>query len=66
VSFNLKVLGGETSFFQSVSVLGYCILPLFIALLIVEFLKIFGVKNQLVVILIVAASVIWCVFGKNS
>jgi len=31
VTLNLKLLGGKISFFQGVSVLGYCLFPLLIA-----------------------------------
>lgn len=66
VTFNLRVLGGQSSFFQSVAILGYCIVPLFIALLIVELLNFLEVRNQLITILLVAGAVIWCVFGNYS
>lgn len=66
VTFNLRVLGATVSFFQSTSILGYCICPLFIALLLVELLKFLQVKNQLISIIIVALAVVWSVFGKYS
>ena len=34
VTLNIKVLGGTISFFQSVCVLGYCLLPLSISLVV--------------------------------
>ena len=34
VTLNTKLLGGHISFFQSVCVLGYCLLPLSIALIV--------------------------------
>lgn len=45
VAFNSKLLGGSLSFFQSVCVLGYCILPLVLSLIFGEFLSIL-VKSQ--------------------
>lgn len=65
VTFNLRVLGGSVSFFQSVAILGYCIAPLFIALLIIELLSFLEVRNQLINIIIVSLAVVWCVLGKR-
>ncbi|VDL90398.1 unnamed protein product [Schistocephalus solidus] len=42
VSINSKLLGGTLSFFQVVCVLGYCILPLVIALSLNCAMKLFG------------------------
>ena len=39
VTLNTKLLGGHISFFQSVCVLGYCLLPLGIALAICRYVK---------------------------
>ena len=64
VTFNLRVLGGTVSFFQSVSILGYCIGPLFIALVVIEFLKFIEVKNHLINTIIVIVATLWCVLGK--
>ena len=64
VTFNLRVLGGTVSFFQSVSILGYCIGPLFIALVVIEFLKFLEIKNHLINTIIVIVATLWCVIGK--
>ena len=44
VSFNVKTLGGDISFFQSVAILGYCILPIFMAMLITHILIFVQIK----------------------
>lgn len=42
VTLNSKLLGGNISFFQSVCVLGYCLLPTTIALVVCRFVLLFG------------------------
>jgi len=39
VTLNIKLLGGAISFFQSICILGYCVLPLAVALLICVILE---------------------------
>ncbi|KAG8256145.1 protein YIPF6 isoform X1 [Homalodisca vitripennis] len=47
VTLNSKLLGGNISFFQSVCVLGYCLLPTAIALLVCRFILLFQQDNIL-------------------
>nr|CAB3267828.1 protein YIPF6-like [Phallusia mammillata] len=66
VTLNAQLLGGKISFFQSVCVLGYCILPLVVAMIICWFLvKIFEQSIVFVVIriILVAAAYGWSIFG---
>ena len=39
VTINAQLLGGTISFFQSVCVLGYCVFPMTMAAVVVDFLK---------------------------
>lgn len=38
VAFNTRILGGKMSLLQAVSVLGYCVLPLLFAVLVIKFI----------------------------
>ena len=57
VTFNIRALGGQISFLQSVSTLGYCIFPLFIAGVVLKLLEMMGFKHILVKILIMMLGV---------
>ena len=63
VSFNIRILGGNASFLQSVAILGYCTFPLFLSLMIVHFLQLIDVKNALVKFIIIVVGVLWSVLG---
>lgn len=63
VAFNTRILGGYISFLQCVAVLGYCIFPLFIAVIILAILRFFQVHNRLVRMILVAVTVVWSIFG---
>ncbi|CAG9762508.1 unnamed protein product [Ceutorhynchus assimilis] len=47
VTLNSKLLGGNISFFQSVCVLGYCLLPTTLALIVCRFILLFEQTNLL-------------------
>lgn len=64
VTFNIKVLGGDISFFQSVAILGYCLFPIFLGIIIVKILRFFQIRINLVSILIIAFSVLWSIICK--
>lgn len=67
VTLNTKLLGGNISFFQSVCVLGYCLLPLGVSLLFCRIVLLAG-KQGTVLFLMRAASVlaglVWSVFAS--
>lgn len=64
VTFNIKILGGKISYFQSVSILGYCICPIFIALIVVQVLKFFQIQNSIVRFILIVVAAIWSILGK--
>ncbi len=61
VTFNIKVLRGQISFLQSVSTIGYCIFPLFIAAMIIQVMKFLQIDSKLVKNLLIAVGCVWCV-----
>lgn len=61
VSFNVKILGGDISFFQSVAILGYCILPVFLAMVIKRLLEFFQIREQLIDIILIVVAIIWSI-----
>jgi hypothetical protein len=63
VTFNIKILGGKISYFQSVSVLGYCICPIFIALIIIQVLKFFQIQNSILRFIFIVVGSIWSILG---
>lgn len=63
VTFNSRVLGARISFLQSVSMLGYCVFPLFLAALFIRLLKTVRVRSLAVSIVVAALCVIWSVLG---
>ncbi|GBM36580.1 Protein YIPF6 [Araneus ventricosus] len=68
VTVNSKLLGGNISFFQSVCVLGYCLLAPSIALLVCLFLDlIFSYSLFLFIVkfLIVTAGFVWAIIGAT-
>lgn len=64
MTFNIRVLGGGISFFQSVAILGYCILPLFIASLLMELFKFLQIRNPIIRLILIIIAVIWSIFGN--
>lgn len=64
VTFNIKILGGKISYFQSVSILGYCICPIFIALIVVQVLKFLQIQNSIVRFILIVVAAIWSILGK--
>ncbi len=70
VTVNTKLLSGKISFFQSICVLGYCLLPLVIAALFHEFsLQIFGGKSKVIFAFHFVLSIIsvgWSVFASTA
>lgn len=69
VTVNAQLLGGKISFFQSVCVLGYCILPLTVALVSCKFLIYFGSSSKSTFGLragLVFISLCWSIFSANT
>jgi phage shock protein PspC (stress-responsive transcriptional regulator) len=64
VTFNIKVLGGKISYFQSVSILGYCIGPIFLALIVIQLLKFFQIKIKIIRLIAIVAAAFWSILGK--
>ena len=58
VTLNIKLLGGNISFFQSVCVLGYCLLPLTISLIICRFVLLLSSGHSSFLFLIRGLSVL--------
>lgn len=65
VTFNIKILGGKISYFQSISILGYCICPIFVALIIVQVLKFFQVKLPLLRLILIIVATVWSILGNS-
>jgi hypothetical protein len=68
VTLNIKLLGGSISFFQSVCVLGYCVLPLTISLIICQ-LILLGQQTTLLFVLrcvTVLAAFVWSTFASTA
>eukprot|EP00794_Sanderia_malayensis_P007440 gene7440-8262_t len=63
VTLNSKLLGGTISFFQSVCVLGYCILPLTLALVIC---KIILLSHQTTVLFAIRCLIVLVMFGWST
>uniref|UniRef100_A0A8C5S3S6 Protein YIPF n=1 Tax=Laticauda laticaudata TaxID=8630 RepID=A0A8C5S3S6_LATLA len=66
ITLNSKLLGGTISFFQSLCVLGYCILPLTVALLVCRLVLIAnsGTAGFIVRLLVVITMFGWSTLGK--
>jgi protein YIPF6 len=68
VTLNTKLLGGDISIFQSVCVLGYCALPLVVALIVCTF--IFFIPPSLITFLVrlilVTAAMVWSIFASTA
>jgi protein YIPF6 len=67
VTLNSKLLGGNISFFQSVCVLGYCLTPLAIALIVCRAILVMTQTNFLFFMRLVATAggFAWATYGEN-
>lgn len=68
ITLNSKLLGGNISFFQSLCVLGYCVLPLNIAMLICRLLLLAGQGpiNFMIRLFVVLAMFAWSVIASTA
>ncbi|CAD5115064.1 DgyrCDS4079 [Dimorphilus gyrociliatus] len=64
VTLNIKLLGGSISFFQSVCVLGYCVLPLAVSLIVCRIILL--AETQSVVLFIIRCVVVLIAFGWST
>ncbi|KAG2463967.1 YIPF6 protein, partial [Polypterus senegalus] len=67
ITLNSKLLGGTISFFQSLCVLGYCILPLTVAMIICRLVLLGseGIVSFIIRFIVVIVSFGWSTFGKD-
>lgn len=61
ITFNTRVLGGHISFLQSVAVLGYCLFPLFIAVLALQIMRLVQFNASIVRLIIIIVACLWSV-----
>nr|CAH7742589.1 unnamed protein product [Callosobruchus chinensis] len=68
VTLNSKLLGGNISFFQSVCVLGYCLLPTTISLIVCRILLLLNQTNLLFFMRFAVSMIgfIWATYGKSQ
>ncbi|XP_053555003.1 protein YIPF6 [Bombina bombina] len=68
ITLNSKLLGGTISFFQSLCVLGYCILPLTVAMLVCRLVFLGGMNTVTFVIRLVVVSLMfaWSTFASTA
>ncbi|XP_041828180.1 protein YIPF6 [Melanotaenia boesemani] len=68
ITVNSKLLGGTLSFFQSLCVLGYCILPLTVAMVVCRIVLIRGTGpvTSVVRLVVVTASFGWSTFASTA
>lgn len=68
VTLNIKLLGGSISFFQSICVLGYCVLPLTLALIICRIVLLAPHSTALFIVrlIIVIAAFGWSTFASTA
>ncbi|XP_018598729.1 protein YIPF6 [Scleropages formosus] len=68
ITLNSKLLGGTISFFQSLCVLGYCILPLTVAMIICRLVLLggTGTVSFIVRLIMVVASFSWSTFASTA
>ncbi|XP_017315040.1 protein YIPF6 [Ictalurus punctatus] len=68
ITINSKLLGGTISFFQSLCVLGYCILPLTAAMLVCRLVLLGsnGLVSFIVRLVVVTASFGWSTFASTA
>uniref|UniRef100_A0A667XFR6 Protein YIPF n=1 Tax=Myripristis murdjan TaxID=586833 RepID=A0A667XFR6_9TELE len=68
ITLNSKLLGGTISFFQSLCVLGYCIMPLTVAMLVCRLVLLggSGTASFVVRLVVVSASFGWSTFASTA
>lgn len=69
VTLNIKLLGGSISFFQSICVLGYCVLPLVLALIMCRIILIADTQSTFLFIIrciTVLAGFGWAIFASTA
>lgn len=68
ITLNSKLLGGTISFFQSLCVLGYCIMPLTVAMVVCRIVLVgsAGVVSFVVRLVVVTASFGWSTFASTA
>ncbi|XP_056665360.1 protein YIPF6 isoform X1 [Monodelphis domestica] len=68
ITLNSKLLGGTISFFQSLCVLGYCVLPLTVGMLVCRLVLLasMGPINFLIRFIVVIAMFAWSTLGKRT
>ncbi|KAL4656711.1 protein YIPF6 [Arapaima gigas] len=68
ITLNSKLLGGTISFFQSLCVLGYCILPLTVAMIVCRLVLLggSGTGSFIVRLIMVVASFSWSTFASTA
>ncbi|XP_036436046.1 protein YIPF6 [Colossoma macropomum] len=68
ITLNSKLLGGTISFFQSLCVLGYCILPLTVAMLVCRLVLLgsMEVGGFIIRLVVVTASFGWSTFASTA
>lgn len=66
VTLNTKLLGGSISFFQSVCVLGYCLLPLALSLLVCRLILLFQSTTVLLIVraVVVLLGFVWSTYSS--
>ncbi|CAB1316248.1 unnamed protein product [Coregonus sp. 'balchen'] len=67
ITLNSKLLGGTISFFQSLCVLGYCIMPLTVAMVVCRLVLLggSGMVSFIVRLIVVTASFSWSTFDSQ-
>jgi hypothetical protein len=61
VMFNIRVLGGQISFFQAVAILGYCLFPLFAVALDMQIMKLIQFFKKWVRLIMICVACLWCI-----
>lgn len=61
VNFNIRALGGNISYFQSLSILGYSLFPLLFATVILKILTLFEIKYMPVIMITEFAATFWAI-----
>jgi hypothetical protein len=59
VTINAQLLGGAVSFFQSVCVIGYCLFPIVVSVIIAAFVKLIWVRLPIAIV-----TFAWSTYGK--
>ncbi|KAM3836177.1 protein YIPF6-like [Diretmus argenteus] len=65
ITLNTKLLGGTISFFQSLCVLGYCVMPLTLAMVVCRVVLLLG-GSGIIRLVVVAASFGWSTFASTA